>query len=175
MQATLSRTSVLHSIALSWRADRMLRFTQWFSQSSRAPAQSRKTQWPPMILWLLPWAAEWWAAVHALAAEAGWLAAVRLLAVPLTVSAALPRRQEPVWLPLRITRRTLPQGLRIAKAHAAGSAGGNLAARATGMPGVMLRSGASASSAGMLSASKKNVHLDSGTQMELGIVTNARQ
>lgn len=62
-----------------------------------------------------------------------------------------------------------------AKAHAAGSAGGNLAARATGMPGVMLRSGASASSAGMLSASKKNVHLDSGTQMELGIVTNARQ
>lgn len=62
-----------------------------------------------------------------------------------------------------------------AEAHAAGSAGGNLAAHATGMPGVMLRNGTSASSSGMLSASKKNVHLDSGTQMELGIVTAARQ
>jgi hypothetical protein len=62
-----------------------------------------------------------------------------------------------------------------AGAHAAGSAGGSLAAHATGVPGVMLQSGASGSFSGMLSASKRNVHLDSGTQMELGIVAAARQ
>jgi hypothetical protein len=40
-------------------------------------------------------------------------------------------------------------------------------ARSTGIPGVMLRNGDSASASGTLSASKKNVHLDSGTQMDL--------
>lgn len=62
-----------------------------------------------------------------------------------------------------------------ADAHAAGSAGGGLVAHATGLPGVMLQSNATDSSSGMLSASKRNVHLDSGTQMQLGIVTAARQ
>lgn len=62
-----------------------------------------------------------------------------------------------------------------AETRAAGGAGGGLAAHATGLPGVMLQGGASDSLSGMLSASRKNVHLDSGTQMELGIVTPARQ
>jgi hypothetical protein len=46
---------------------------------------------------------------------------------------------------------------------------GSLGARATGFPGVMLNSDAAGSASGMLSASDKNVHLDSGTQMVLGI------
>ena len=60
-----------------------------------------------------------------------------------------------------------------------GGAGGNLsgapgttgalAAHATGVPGVMLRGDATGSASGMLSATNKNVHLDSGTQMVLGI------
>lgn len=56
-----------------------------------------------------------------------------------------------------------------------GDAGGGLVAHATGVPGVMLRSGMSESDSGVLSMAKKNVHLDSGTQMDLGIVTAARQ
>jgi hypothetical protein len=39
--------------------------------------------------------------------------------------------------------------------------------RSTGIPGVMLRTSDSASDSGTLSASKKNVHLDSGTQIDL--------
>jgi hypothetical protein len=50
---------------------------------------------------------------------------------------------------------------------AAGS--GSLAAQATGIPGVMLGGDATGSASGMLSASRKNVHLDSGTQMVLGV------
>jgi hypothetical protein len=46
---------------------------------------------------------------------------------------------------------------------------GSLAAHATGIPGVMLGGDASGSASGMLSASKKNVHLDGGTQMVLGV------
>jgi hypothetical protein len=42
--------------------------------------------------------------------------------------------------------------------------------RLTGVPGVMLAECSSAS--GMLSASKKNIHFDSGTQMQLGIVAD---
>jgi hypothetical protein len=62
-----------------------------------------------------------------------------------------------------------------AGAYAAGSAGGGLVAHATGVPGVMLQTGASDSFSGVLSASKRNVHLDSGTRMELGLVARARQ
>ena len=51
---------------------------------------------------------------------------------------------------------------------AAGATGG-LAAHATSVPGVMLAGAATGSASGVLSASKHNVHLDSGTQMTLGI------
>jgi hypothetical protein len=81
-----------------------------------------------------------------------------------------------------------PQSLTRATGHAAGNATANTAAavhsvaagghasasnsnrvitRSTGIQGVMLRTGDSASASGTLSASKKNVHLDSGTQMDL--------
>jgi hypothetical protein len=49
------------------------------------------------------------------------------------------------------------------------SGGGSLAARSTGFPGVMLRGEATGSASGMLSASNKNIHLDSGTQMVVGV------
>jgi hypothetical protein len=51
----------------------------------------------------------------------------------------------------------------------AGAAGGVI--RATGVPGVMLsgRGSAASSASGTLYSSKKNVHLDSGTQIVLGI------
>jgi hypothetical protein len=53
-----------------------------------------------------------------------------------------------------------------------GAAGttGSLGAHATAIPGVMLESGASASASSVLSASKRNVHLESGSQMTLGVV-----
>jgi hypothetical protein len=66
-----------------------------------------------------------------------------------------------------------------ATGHVAGGAGerAGLAARATssvgahatGIPGVMLAGSGSGSASGTLSATKKNVHLDAGTQMELGV------
>jgi hypothetical protein len=46
---------------------------------------------------------------------------------------------------------------------------GSLGARATGFPGVMLNGDATGSASGMLSAANKNVHLDSGTQIVLGV------
>jgi len=46
---------------------------------------------------------------------------------------------------------------------------GSLAAHATGIPGVMLSGDASGAVSGTLSASRRNVHLDSGTQLVLGI------
>lgn len=46
---------------------------------------------------------------------------------------------------------------------------GALEAHATGIPGVMLRGDASGAASGVLSASGRNVHLDSGTQMVLGV------
>jgi hypothetical protein len=49
------------------------------------------------------------------------------------------------------------------------SGGGSLTARSTGIPGVMLRGEATGSASGMLSASNKNIHLDSGTQMVVGV------
>jgi hypothetical protein len=52
---------------------------------------------------------------------------------------------------------------------AAGAATGSLGVHATAIPGVMLAGDASASTSGVLSASKHNVHLDSGTQMTLGV------
>ena len=44
-----------------------------------------------------------------------------------------------------------------------------LAAHATGIPGVMLSGDASGAVSGTLSASKRNIHLDSGSQIVLGI------
>jgi hypothetical protein len=46
---------------------------------------------------------------------------------------------------------------------------GSLGAHATGFPGVMLNGDATGSASGMLSAANKNIHLDSGTQMILGV------
>jgi hypothetical protein len=54
-------------------------------------------------------------------------------------------------------------------AGATGSAAGALTAHATGIPGVMLAGSASGLSSGTLTASKKNVHLDSGTEMVVGV------
>ena len=46
---------------------------------------------------------------------------------------------------------------------------GLLSAHLTGIPGLMLAGDATGSASGMLSASRRNVHLDSGTQMVLGV------
>jgi hypothetical protein len=53
--------------------------------------------------------------------------------------------------------------------HASGSLAGSAAAHATGVHGVMLGGDAGGHASGMLSASKQNVHLESGTQMTLGV------
>jgi len=53
--------------------------------------------------------------------------------------------------------------------NGAAGATGSLGAHATAIPGVMLEGGAAGSTSGVLSASKHNVHLDSGTQMTLGV------
>jgi hypothetical protein len=50
-----------------------------------------------------------------------------------------------------------------------------LGAHATAIPGVMLAADASGSTSGTLSASRKNVHLDSGTQIVLGVAASANQ
>lgn len=52
-----------------------------------------------------------------------------------------------------------------------GSAGavGSLGAHATAIPGVMLSSSAAGGASGTLSAARQNVHLDSGTQMVVGL------
>ena len=52
-----------------------------------------------------------------------------------------------------------------------GAAGttGSLAAHVTGFPGVMLTGDATGATSGTLSAANKNIHLDSGTQMVLGV------
>ncbi len=52
----------------------------------------------------------------------------------------------------------------------ANAAGELTSPRLTGIPGVMLAGNGSAS--GMLSASKRNIHFDSGTEMELGVVVD---
>jgi hypothetical protein len=52
----------------------------------------------------------------------------------------------------------------------AAAAGALTAPRLTGIPGVMLAGNSSAS--GILSASKKNIHFESGTQMQLGLVVD---
>lgn len=46
---------------------------------------------------------------------------------------------------------------------------GSLGARATGVPGVMLSGDAVGSASGTLSATNRNIHLDSGTQMVVGV------
>lgn len=50
-----------------------------------------------------------------------------------------------------------------------GGAAAHAMAYPTGIRGVMLAGDASGRSAGMLSASKQNIHLDNGTQMDLGV------
>ncbi|HEU5350350.1 MAG TPA: hypothetical protein VFU55_02050 [Terracidiphilus sp.] len=55
-----------------------------------------------------------------------------------------------------------------AASQTAGAAA-SLGTHATAIPGVMLRSTASGATSGVLSASGRNVHLDSGTQMVLGV------
>jgi hypothetical protein len=53
-----------------------------------------------------------------------------------------------------------------------GAAGtGSLASHATGIPGVMLGGDASGAASGMLSATNRNVHLDGGTQLVLGVTS----
>jgi co-chaperonin GroES (HSP10) len=52
---------------------------------------------------------------------------------------------------------------------AATGTAGALTAHATGIPGVMLAGNASGSASGTLTASRRNIHLDSGTQMVMGL------
>lgn len=59
--------------------------------------------------------------------------------------------------------------LRGANVNGAAAGRGLLAAQPTGIPGLMLAGDASGATSGMLSASRRNVHLDSGTQMVLGV------
>lgn len=54
-----------------------------------------------------------------------------------------------------------------ATSRAAASNSNRGVTRSTGIPGVMLHTSEAASASGTLSASKKNVHLDSGTEMDL--------
>jgi hypothetical protein len=53
--------------------------------------------------------------------------------------------------------------------NGAAGAGASLAAHATGIPGVLLAGDASGSASGTLTASRKNIHLDSGTQIIMGV------
>jgi len=53
--------------------------------------------------------------------------------------------------------------------HAVTGAGGSVVAQATGVPGVALAGDASGATSGVLFASNKNIHLDSGTQVVLGV------
>ncbi len=53
--------------------------------------------------------------------------------------------------------------------QSAAAAGGALGAHTTAIPGLMLAGDATGATSGTLSASRKNVHLDSGTRMVLGV------
>lgn len=57
------------------------------------------------------------------------------------------------------------------RANAGAGMNGAVAAHATGVRGVMLSGDAAGRTSGTLSAAKQNVHLDSGTQMTLGVST----
>ena len=57
------------------------------------------------------------------------------------------------------------------RTHVAVGAEGGLATHATGVEGVLLTGDASGHTSGSLTARKENVHLDSGTQIVLGVVT----
>jgi len=59
--------------------------------------------------------------------------------------------------------------------HAVAGAGGTVVAQATGIPGVSLAGDASGSTSGTLFAAKKNIHLESGTQVVLGVAAVANQ
>jgi len=56
-------------------------------------------------------------------------------------------------------------------AAASASTSNRAMAHSTGLPGVMLHNSDAANASGTLSASNKNVHLDSGTQMEVSFAT----
>ena len=58
--------------------------------------------------------------------------------------------------------------------NATTGATGALAAHATGIPGVMLAGDVSSSASGTLTASRKNIHLDSGTQMVMSLSSAAK-
>lgn len=60
-------------------------------------------------------------------------------------------------------------GLNGAGLNGAAAGNGLLAARPTGFPGLMLAGDATGTASGVLSASRRNIHLDSGTQMVLGV------
>jgi hypothetical protein len=53
----------------------------------------------------------------------------------------------------------------------AANGGSVVGSHATGIQGVMLNGGAAGSASGTLSSANRNIHLDSGTQMVLGIAT----
>ncbi|HLI03416.1 MAG TPA: hypothetical protein VKU93_04010 [Terracidiphilus sp.] len=53
--------------------------------------------------------------------------------------------------------------------HGATGAAGDVAMHSTTIPGLMLSGDATGSASGVLSAANRNVHLDSGTQMVLGV------
>ena len=62
-------------------------------------------------------------------------------------------------------------GMADASLHDAAGASQSRAAHSTGIPGVVLSRDATGSASGMFSATHRNVHLDSGTQMVLDIAT----
>ncbi|MFP5207613.1 MAG: hypothetical protein ACLGSH_19825 [Acidobacteriota bacterium] len=62
-------------------------------------------------------------------------------------------------------------GMADASLHDAAGASQSRAAHATGIPGIVLSRDATGSASGMFSATHRNVHLDSGTQMVLDIAT----
>lgn len=71
----------------------------------------------------------------------------------------------------------LASGASASASNLRGSAAGSglTAAHATAIPGVMLAGDTTGAASGTLMASRKNVHLDSGTQMVLGIAAEANR
>ena len=70
--------------------------------------------------------------------------------------------------------RASVHGVANASGRVAGQASERATMRTTGIPGVMLRNSASGSASGTLSESNKNVHLDSGTQMDLNFAASGK-
>ena len=66
---------------------------------------------------------------------------------------------------------TMAAGEGVSNLHGAAAATESLGAHATSVPGVMLSGDATGSASGTLSAADRNVHLDSGSQLVLGVAT----